>query len=220
MPGKNPGARILRDLLVSTLDIAIGKVQAGPLAVFFWELTMFSGQPNACVAVLAPSSGAAAIFPHMRDQGCLRLEALFGIPSRLMPSSLNISPTPQSRAADINAAFADPDVVAIVSTIGGDEGVRVLPFLDCGSPHAGPGQYPKILMGFSDVTSLHLYLYKLGHVMLYGGNLLCQFALSGPGMHDYTRECFLEACCQGGPPTVMTCAVCYGGAVSTHSLVT
>ena len=52
---------------------------------------------------------------------------------------------------------------------------------------------PKILMGFSDVTSLHLYLYKLGHVMLYGGNLLCQFALSGPGMHDYTRECFLEA---------------------------
>ena len=48
-------------------------------------------------------------------------------------------------------------------------------------------------MGFSDVTSLHLYLYKLGHVTLYGGNLLCQFALSGPGMHDYTRECFLEA---------------------------
>ena len=43
-----------------------------------------------------------------------------------------------------------------------------------------------LVVADSDITSLHLYLWNLGHVSLYGGALLCQFAISGPGMHSYT----------------------------------
>ena len=34
------------------------------------------------------------------------------------------------RAADLNAAFADPGVAAIIASIGGDDAIRLLPYLD------------------------------------------------------------------------------------------
>ena len=104
---------------------------------------------GAYVAVLAPSAGAAAVFPHMTAQGIRRLQDCLGVPAKLMPSArlCGDALTPEVRAADINAAFADPKVVALVSTIGGDEGVRVLPFLDAGTIAAN-GHKP--LLGYSD----------------------------------------------------------------------
>eukprot|EP01048_Picozoa_sp_COSAG05_P000490 COSAG05_NODE_13_length_36464_cov_294.169449_16_plen_102_part_00 len=93
--------------------------------------TVAAGIQGAYVAVLAPSAGAAAVFPHMAAQGIRRLEECLGVPAKLMPSAelCGDALTPEVRAADINAAFADPKVVALVSTIGGDEGVRVLPLI-------------------------------------------------------------------------------------------
>eukprot|EP01048_Picozoa_sp_COSAG05_P000483 COSAG05_NODE_13_length_36464_cov_294.169449_9_plen_360_part_00 len=154
--------------------------------------TVAAGIQGAYVAVLAPSAGAAAVFPHMAAQGIRRLEECLGVPAKLMPSAelCGDALTPEVRAADINAAFADPKVVALVSTIGGDEGVRVLPFLDAGVIAAN-GHKP--LLGYSDITSLHLYLWRLGVVSFYGGALLTQFAISGPGMHEYTRDAIRSA---------------------------
>ena len=143
------------------------------------------------VAVLAPSSGAAAIFPHVRDQGVRRLEALLGATARVMPSCAlaGAALTPAARAADLNAAFGDADVKAIVCAIGGDDAVRVLPLLD----RALIAANPKPLLGFSDATALHLYLDRLGVPLLYGGALLCQFAISGPAMHEFTAAAFRHA---------------------------
>ena len=73
---------------------------------------------RAHVAVLAPCSGAAGLFPHMRAQGVARLAKLTGLPVRLMPTAL-LKPgpklSPKARAKDINDAFADPDVMLIGS---------------------------------------------------------------------------------------------------------
>lgn len=143
------------------------------------------------VAVVAPSSGLAAVFPHMRDRGAQRLGELLDMSVRLTESCYLTSDqlTPERRARDLNAVFADPKVKCVVATIGGDDAVRVLPLLDVDTI----AKNPKPFLGYSDATSLHLLLYQLGIVSLYGGALLCQFALSGPDMHAYTQESILGA---------------------------
>lgn len=60
--------------------------------------------------------------------------------------------TDEDRAADINAMFADRDVKAIFAVRGGWGCARLLPFLNWDVIRANP----KLLIGFSDVTALHL----------------------------------------------------------------
>lgn len=58
----------------------------------------------------------------------------------------------EDRAADLNAAFADPEVRAIICLQGGYGTARLLPLLDREVIAANP----KALCGYSDITSLHL----------------------------------------------------------------
>jgi len=60
--------------------------------------------------------------------------------------------TDRERAADINAMFADDSVHAVFAVRGGWGCARLLPFLDWHTIRANP----KLLIGFSDVTALHL----------------------------------------------------------------
>jgi muramoyltetrapeptide carboxypeptidase len=58
----------------------------------------------------------------------------------------------QDRAADINAMYTDKDVRAVLAVRGGWGCARVLPYLDWEAIRANP----KLLVGFSDITALHL----------------------------------------------------------------
>jgi hypothetical protein len=58
--------------------------------------------------------------------------------------------TPQQRADDIHALFADPGVAGILAVTGGSGANRVLPLLDYGLI----ARHPKFLGGFSDLTAL------------------------------------------------------------------
>lgn len=60
--------------------------------------------------------------------------------------------TDRERAADIEAMFADPEVKAVFAIRGGWGCARLLPHLDWRTIRANP----KLLVGFSDVTALHL----------------------------------------------------------------
>jgi muramoyltetrapeptide carboxypeptidase len=62
--------------------------------------------------------------------------------------------TDAERAADVNAMFADPAVRAIFAIRGGWGCARILPLLDYGLIRA----HPKLLVGFSDITALHMAL--------------------------------------------------------------
>lgn len=69
------------------------------------------------------------------------------------------------RAADVNAMFADTSVTGIFTMAGGWGCNRILPLLDYNLIR----QNPKIIMGFSDVTSLILAIYtKTGIVTFHG----------------------------------------------------
>ena len=63
------------------------------------------------------------------------------------------------RAASINAMFADPEVRALFAVHGGWGCQRILPFLDYRLIDA----HPKLLIGSSDITALHLALAARTH---------------------------------------------------------
>ena len=75
--------------------------------------------------------------------------------------------TDEQRAADLNAAYADPAVKAVFAVRGGWGGARILPLLDWNTIRANP----KLLIGFSDVTALHLaFAARAGFATIHGGN--------------------------------------------------
>lgn len=76
-----------------------------------------------------------------------------------------LSGTDALRARDLNAMFADPQVDAIVCTRGGYGTMRMLDLLDYELIRANP----KIFVGFSDITALHIaFLEKCGLVTFHG----------------------------------------------------
>ena len=76
------------------------------------------------------------------------------------------------RAADINALFADPEVRGIFALRGGYGSCRILPLLDYAVIRANP----KPLVGYSDITAMHLaILVKTGLVTFHGSNASSAF---------------------------------------------
>ncbi len=69
-----------------------------------------------------------------------------------------LSGADKDRAADVNAMFADPSVRAIFAVRGGWGCQRILPYLDYDMIRANP----KLLIGFSDITALHLAIAARG----------------------------------------------------------
>ncbi|MXO75093.1 LD-carboxypeptidase [Altererythrobacter aerius] len=75
--------------------------------------------------------------------------------------------TDANRAADINAMYADDAVRAVFAVRGGWGGARILPLLDWDTIRANP----KLLIGYSDVTALHLaFAARAGFPTIHGGN--------------------------------------------------
>ncbi|MEZ5379248.1 MAG: LD-carboxypeptidase [Acidimicrobiales bacterium] len=73
--------------------------------------------------------------------------------------------TDDDRLADLNQAFADPGVRAVIATRGGKGAYRIADRLDVDSLR----RHPKLLIGFSEITVLHLALFRtLGLVGLHG----------------------------------------------------
>jgi muramoyltetrapeptide carboxypeptidase len=64
--------------------------------------------------------------------------------------------TDRDRIADLNNAFRDPEVRAVITTRGGAGSYRIADLLDVDAVRADP----KPLLGFSDITNIHLALWK------------------------------------------------------------
>ncbi|MDP9396780.1 MAG: LD-carboxypeptidase [Actinomycetota bacterium] len=70
------------------------------------------------------------------------------------------------RAADLQRAWTDPQVAAVLCARGGYGATRLLPFLDWDAMRAAG---PKVLLGSSDITGLHdAFAVELGLVTLFG----------------------------------------------------
>ena len=70
-----------------------------------------------------------------------------------------------ARAADLNAMFADDDVDAIWCVRGGYGASRILPALD----YALMQRRPKALIGYSDITALHMAIHRHAGLVTFHG---------------------------------------------------
>ncbi|MRH43831.1 LD-carboxypeptidase [Aquibacillus halophilus] len=135
-------------------------------------------QPGDRIATVSPSWGGAGD-PELRwryDQGIQRLKELFSLTVVSMPNSLKgsdyIYENPKARAEDLMTAFTDKSIKGIFANIGGEDSIRLLPYIDFNVIRNNP----KIFMGYSDVTVSHLFCHKAGVSSFYGPAILTDFA--------------------------------------------
>jgi muramoyltetrapeptide carboxypeptidase len=152
-------------------------------------------RPGDTIGIIAPSLGGPATFPYRVERGAQFLESL-GYRVVLAPHARGsrgyVSGTPQERAADIHALFADPAVGAIIAAIGGDHSCHLLPLLDWDLLR----RHPTILMGFSDVTVLNLAIYTRTGLTTFNGPAIMTDFGEYPAPLAYTVESMQRALCQ------------------------
>lgn len=121
------------------------------------------------------------------EQGKRRLEEVFGLEVVEMPNTLKGSEfvynNPQKRAEDLMQAFSDSSIKAIISCIGGNDSIRILPYIDFDIIRSNP----KIFMGYSDSTVTHYICMKAGLSSFYGPAILSDFA-ENIAMPQYTAD--------------------------------
>lgn len=127
------------------------------------------------VAIVSPSWGGPSSFPHIYENGIKVLKEwgleIVEYPTTKMDAGF-LRENPQVRAKDINDAFAHPEIKAIFASIGGDDSVRILPFLD----KRIIAENPKVLMGYSDTSTLHVFANMQGLVTFYGPSIMAGFS--------------------------------------------
>ena len=89
--------------------------------------------------------------------------------------------TVESRLLQLHGLWADPDVAAIVCARGGAGTIQLLPGLDRGLV----ARNPKVLVGYSDITLLHLEMERLGLTSLHGPMAARELA-DGEAAYDRT----------------------------------
>lgn len=141
------------------------------------------------IAVVSLSWGGAGDpqLIHKYNIGKKRLETEFGLEVIAMPNALKgtefVSNHPELRAQDLMDAFKDPTINAIFCSIGGDDSIRLLPYID----YEIIKNNPKIFMGYSDTTINHFMMYKAGLVSFYGPSVMAEFG-EYVKMPDYTID--------------------------------
>lgn len=146
------------------------------------------------VAIVSPSWGGPSVFPHVYENGIKVLKEwgleIVEYPTAKMGAGF-LRENPQVRAKDINDAFANPEIKAIFASIGGDDSVRILPFVD----KKIIAENPKILMGYSDTSTLHVFANLQGLVTFHGPLIMAGFSQmeSLPkGFKSHVREILFD----------------------------
>jgi muramoyltetrapeptide carboxypeptidase LdcA involved in peptidoglycan recycling len=143
--------------------------------------------PGDKVAVLSPAFAAPAVGAAVHEQALRRLTEVTGLIPVEYPTTRRLDASAVDRAADVNAAFADPQIRAVLATIGGNDQITVIPHLDAEAVRADP----KPFLGYSDNTNILSWLWTNGVAGFYGGSTQVQLG-PGPGL-DPCHQAALRA---------------------------
>jgi muramoyltetrapeptide carboxypeptidase len=153
-------------------------------------------KPGDHLRVVSPATSLAVIPPEQRALAVERFAEL-GLSvsfsehaeecDRFRSSSI------AARVADLHAAFADPQVSGIITTLGGYNSNQLLRYLDYELIAANP----KLLCGYSDITALGTAIYAKTGLVTYSGPHFSTFAMLR-GM-EYTIEYFKRCLMQSEP---------------------
>lgn len=134
--------------------------------------------PGDRVAVVSPSFAVPARLPAVHEIAMQRLRDELGLVPVEYPTTRQLGASPTDRARDLNAAFADPAIRAVLATIGGSDQITVLRHLDPELVRADP----KPFFGFSDNTNLLNWLWFHGVAAYHGGSTQIHLGRGG-GLH-------------------------------------
>ena len=139
------------------------------------------------IRVVAPARGIRIIGQESREIAAQRFAALglkvsFGSNTTDENWDMTGSSPIEDRIADIHEAFADKNVKAVFTIIGGANSNQLLPYLDYELIKANP----KIFCGFSDITALLNGIYAMTGLETYSGPHYSSFGMKHG--FDYTLE--------------------------------
>jgi len=145
-------------------------------------------EPGDTVAIVSPSMALPGLFPWVHELGLKRLREEFGLVPKEYPTTRRMGSSYQDRARDLEDAFADPRVKAVLTSVGGEDEIGLIRHLDPAVFQANP----KPFFGYSDNTNLHNFLWRLGIPSFYGGSTMVQLGMPG-AMLDYTVRSLRQA---------------------------
>ena len=170
-----------------------------PIAPRWWDEPMVTellhppkARPGDRVAVVSPSFAAPGVAPEVHDQAMRRLVEVTGLVPVEFPTTRHVGASPRDRARDLNAAFADPSIRAVVATIGGEDQIRVVSHLDADLVRADP----KPFCGYSDNTNILSWLWTQGVAGFYGGSTQVHLG-PGPAVDEIHRAALRAALITG-----------------------
>jgi muramoyltetrapeptide carboxypeptidase len=143
-------------------------------------------RPGDRVAVVAPAS------PFDRDsfeRGVTELRSLGFEPvydESVFARTRYVAGPARDRAEALHRAWQDPSIAGIVAVRGGYGSAHLLPFLD----PAVAAAHPKVLLGYSDITTLHAWLTARAGVVAFQGPMIEGRLSRGPDGYD--REVLLR----------------------------
>lgn len=144
--------------------------------------------------MVATSWPGSTAYPHVYQRGLATLRDVFELDVVEYPSTRFSAEEawrrPEARADDLNRAFADPGIAAIITVVGGDDSVRILPHLDVDAAIANP----KVLLGYSDTTTQLLTLAAAGLTTFNGPAVMAGLAQLPhlPGLEQHIRSILFE----------------------------
>lgn len=139
------------------------------------------------VRVVAPARSIKLIGAETREIAAKRfaelgLKLTFGKHVLEENTDMFMSDSIENRVEDVNEAFADKNVKAIFTVIGGFNSNQILDYLD----YDVIAKNPKIFCGFSDITSIANAIHERGNMIVYYGPHYSSFGmLKG---FEYTLE--------------------------------
>src|SRR3989338_6503779 len=135
------------------------------------------------VAILWPSFAAPGKWPEMYELGLTRVREVFGLEPVEFPTTKKIGASADERAKDLIDAFTNPDIKAVITSLGGDDQVTYIKNL----PSRPFIENPKPFFGYSDNSHFCNFLFLNGIPSYYGASLFTQFAMQGE-MDAFTIE--------------------------------
>jgi len=150
-------------------------------------------QPGDSVGIVSPSAVLAPVFPDVYEFGLTRLREQWKLNPIELPHCKNPGATKEDKMSDLIEAFSNPEIKAVITTLGGDHQVEYVHKL----PAEPFRSNPKPFFGYSDNSHFSNFLFLQGVPSYYGGCIFTEYAMQG-SMDDFTCKYLDAALFSGG----------------------
>ncbi len=145
-------------------------------------------QKGDTIGVISPSSPSEKKSEVVRGREMLEELGYNVVLSRNLNRTKGfVAGSEEDRASDFNEMFKREDIDAVFVTQGGYGSAQIINHIDFELVRSNP----KIFVGFSDITSLHLAIQKFADLVTFHGPGMSRF--NSEELTDYTREHFFKA---------------------------